>query len=129
MTRRREDIPDAGATMQIDAIADELLDLGPTQGDAPGPPLPPPLPPKKVGKAVWIVGALVVLAMIALGIGAGYALFGGEPAPPPAAAARPTPSAPSPPDVPTPTPGAPAAEEPPPVLQLEEVVVEAPAEP
>ena len=119
--KKREESPDAGATMQIDAIADDLEDIEAPGGylPDPGPSLPPPLPPKRVGKAVWVVGGLVVVLMIALGVGAGFVLFGGD---------DPAPVAPaSPPPTESTEPEAPAAE--PEVMQIDEVVFEAPADP
>ncbi len=61
--------------MQIDAIADDLEDLGPPSDFGAA---PPPLPPKRVSKGVWIAGAVVVVLMVALGIGAGVVLLGGD---------------------------------------------------
>lgn len=108
--KRREDIPDAGATMQIDALTDDLEELGPSV-----PALPPPLPPKKASTAMWVIGVLVVVLMMALGVGAGFVLFGSEPAPvvqPAAEPREPEETAPAPADD---------------VVQMEEVVFEAPA--
>lgn len=105
--KKREDIPDAGATMQLDAIVDDLEDIVPP--GAYGPSMPPPLPPKRVSPVMWLVGGLVVALMIALGVGAGFVLFGGEAEP-------------------VVQPAAPAAEPDPGVVQMEEVVFEAPAE-
>ncbi len=104
--KKREDIPDAGATMQLDAIVDDLDDIAAPGGY--GPSMPPPLPPKKVSPVVWVIGGLVVALMIALGVGAGFVLFGGEAEP----VVQP----------------APAAEPGPGVVQMEEVVFEPAAE-
>jgi hypothetical protein len=134
--RKRQDIADASATMQIDAIADQLEDYEAQDelGAA-----PPPLPPPRRSNAVWLVGGLVVLLAAGLGIAAGV-LFSGDsstPTPPPAAVGRaaPEPSAPVAEDRPTspePTPeqappeGAePAGSEPaeaPAVLQMDDIV-------
>jgi hypothetical protein len=113
---RRTDKRDPGRTMQIDALVDELEDLGPPSDFGPA---PPPLPPKRAGKTMWIVGALVVLLMAGLGIGLGVFLFG---APEPSAATR----APAPAPVPQPSPAEPstppAPAEPRDVVQMDEVV-------
>lgn len=112
MAGNKRSRPDPGATMQIDAIVDQLEDLG----DSDFGPAPPPLPPKRASKAMWIVGALVVLLMAGLGVGLGVYLFGGsEPAP--AAVA-----APPPPAAPEPAPAVDRAEPQPDVVQMDEVV-------
>lgn len=99
--------------MQIDAIVDQLEDLG----DSDFGPAPPPLPPKRASKAMWIVGALVVLLMAGLGVGLGVYLFGGSEPPPAAAAAHPAPA-----PAPEPEPAAERATPEPDVVQMDEVV-------
>jgi hypothetical protein len=124
--RKRQDIPDAGATMQIDAIADELEDY--EAADELGA-APPPLPPQRRSKAAWIVGGLVVLLAAGLGIAAGVVLLGGED-PPPTPTASPAPAPANPPAPPaaaaSPTPAPAEAAPAPPgereVLQMDEIV-------
>lgn len=101
-------VPHAGETMQIDALVESMEELG---NLGPGASLPPPLPPKKASKAMWIVGALVVLLAAGLGIGAGwFLLVDGAPS----AAPSPTPAPPEP--------AAAGAPDEPEVMQLDEVV-------
>lgn len=94
MPSDRKSIPTGGATMQLDAIADDLEevavpDLGPSM------PAPPPLPPKKASTSVWIIGALVVLLATGLGLGVGlYVLNSSTPETPTAAAPPAEPEAP-----------------------------------
>lgn len=118
--KRRGEIRDAGATMQVDALVDELEDLGPPSNFGPA---PPPLPPKKASKLVWVVGALVVLLAAALGIGAGIYILGGETPPPvtqaPQEIARPAAAPPAAePTAAEPAPAEPAHD----VVQMDEVV-------
>lgn len=102
--------------MQIDALVDQMQDLGDL---GPGAALPPPLPPKGTSKVTWIVGAIVVLLAAGLGIGAGwYLLADREQAPSVTSTARPAPPAPAEPAAAEPAPAEPAAD----VVQMDEVV-------
>jgi hypothetical protein len=117
MAGNKRSRPDPGATMQIDAIVDQLEDLG----DSDFGPAPPPLPPKRASKAMWIVGALVVLLMAGLGVGLGVYLFGGSEPAPAAVAAPPAPALPAPAPA-APEPAVDRAEPQPDVVQMDEVV-------
>lgn len=95
--RKRQDIPDAGATMQIDSIADQLEDY--EAADQLGA-APPPLPPRRGSKAMWAVGGVVVLLAGGLGLTAGIYLLreGASEVPPSAPVVEPATAAdPSPP--------------------------------
>lgn len=72
--RRREPVRDPGATMQIDALVDDMEDVAPPPGT------PPPLPPaRERGSAlVWIAGALVIVLAIGLAVGVGWLLFSAD---------------------------------------------------
>jgi len=85
-----EDAAERGATMQLDAIVDDLEEFE-TPGDlAHALSGPPPLPPKKASKAMWVVGGLVVLIASGAAVGIGLFLFGGsEPAAPATEASAP----------------------------------------
>lgn len=80
MARDEKRGPAGGATMQLDAIADDLEEF-----DAPDlahqMSAPPPLPPKKAGKGVWIAGALVVILATGLGLGVGLYVLNRSPEP------------------------------------------------
>ncbi len=76
MGKGRKGSTGGGATMQLDAIVDDLEEI-----DAPrlgGAGLPPPLPPKKASRGVWIVGALVVVIATSLGLAVGFAFLTGS---------------------------------------------------
>jgi hypothetical protein len=118
-----DDVQDAGAgmTMQLDAVVDGMEDVAVAPDVSHAMSRPPPLPPARISKGMWIVGALIVLAMAGLGIGAGAYMLGGGGDAPTATAATP---APAPTAAPTPEvavePG--EGEAPSGVVQLDEIV-------
>src|SRR5688500_2959931 len=65
---------DPGATMQIDALVDDMEDVD--DPNAFGVSRPPPLPPKKPAKIMYVIGVLVVLLAAGLGVVAGLFFFG-----------------------------------------------------
>jgi hypothetical protein len=76
--RRSAEASDGNRTMQLDAVVDELEEVAPPPDVGADAAAPPPLPPKKPSKAIWIVGALVIVVAAGLGIGVGVFLLGDE---------------------------------------------------
>jgi hypothetical protein len=107
--------PTGAATMQIDALVDDMEELPGEEEPAFRGSGPPPLPPKRVNKAVWIVGIFVILLASGLGVGFGILVFGGAKRPPPAVVR-------TAPAHPPPAPAKAPAAEPPDVVQMDEVV-------
>jgi len=88
--QRKKPVATGGATMQLDAVVDDLEEVPDVGGlaDLPRGTAPPPLPPKKAGAGAWIAGVAVVLLMTGAGLGIGYYVLGwGQPAQAPQAAA------------------------------------------
>lgn len=76
--KRRENPPGGGATMQLDAVIDDLEEVPDVGGlaDLPRGTAPPPLPPKKAGAGAWVAGIAVVALMAGLGLGFGWYVLG-----------------------------------------------------
>ncbi|GAB5541268.1 MAG: hypothetical protein SangKO_010280 [Sandaracinaceae bacterium] len=76
--KRRENAPGGGATMQLDAVIDDLEEVPDVGGlaDLPRGTAPPPLPPKKAGAGAWVAGIAVVALMAGLGLGFGWYVLG-----------------------------------------------------
>ena len=76
--KRRENAPGGGATMQLDAVIDDLEEVPDVGGlaDLPRGTAPPPLPRKKVGAGAWVAGIAVVALMAGLGLGFGWYVLG-----------------------------------------------------
>lgn len=107
--------PPRDATIQLDAMADDILsELSSAEVAA-----LPPVPERSVSPKIIVLGVVVVLVMAGLGLGLGSVMLGGGAEPPPAssAPALPAPGA-------TPEPAASADEGEPEAIMLDEVLIE-----
>lgn len=112
-----------GATMQLDAVVDDMEELAPPAlSHAEG--APPPLPPKKVSTGMWVAGGAVVLVAAGLALGVGFMLFGGETPPAAASSEEVVEPPPAPAEAVAPPTEEPAVEAEPASIQMDDIVFE-----